>query len=533
MQPPLNTISEVIRANLQTLRKPGVISVRPGCRFVGEKLTDEGVIVVTVAKDVLPEMRRILPAAIDSIPLDLREATPLQQLRADKPELYAALAAGPREENRLPEFEGEIFLSPEHPAVAEALRVAFAARAKKQKVPYTPAPDVTLDAVEEEVTLTLHASPDAGWAELKNFLSGIEEELVVGIYDFTSAHILDALKNDLPGESRLTITFDHPPLNGGADQSDERTVEALEDTLGTRFDSAWALTNSSTKAPVWIYPNAYHIKVAVKDQKAFWLSSGNWNNSNQPVIDLEDIPAARAIARRSDRDWHIICQGGSLPKVFRAFLLHDFAVANQAETAPHLAPALAEALVGPAPLDVDEALAMVAPVALAAHPAKFFGPKTVQGKFKIQPLLTPDNYQRHVLDLINSATATFYMQTQYIHPSDAAADADHKALIQAVKDKVDRGLDVRLITSQYQKENGWREKLQQAGIPDSVLRFQNRVHNKGIVVDSKIVMVSSQNWSADGTLRNRDAGLIIHSAEAAQYFEEIFLNDWGNLHPIQ
>ena len=62
-----------------------------------------------------------------------------------------------------------------------------------------------------------------------------------------------------------------------------------------------------------------------------------------------------------------------------------------------------------------------------------------------------------------------------------------------------------------------------------MLRRQPKVHNKGIVVDSHVVMVSSQNWSADGTLRNRDAGLIIFNPEAAAYFEEIFLHDWDNL----
>ena len=35
------------------------------------------------------------------------------------------------------------------------------------------------------------------------------------------------------------------------------------------------------------------------------------------------------------------------------------------------------------------------------------------------------------------------------------------------------------------------------------------MHNKGIVVDSKTVLVSSQNWSSAGVLQNRDAGVII------------------------
>jgi phosphatidylserine/phosphatidylglycerophosphate/cardiolipin synthase-like enzyme len=147
---------------------------------------------------------------------------------------------------------------------------------------------------------------------------------------------------------------------------------------------------------------------------------------------------------------------------------------------------------------------------------------------RIQPLLTPDNYHEHVNALIESAKRTFYMQTQCIHPSGHAGDEDHDALIAAVKTLVDKGLDVRLITSQYQTE-AWVEKLAHAGVPASVLRRQANVHNKGIVVDGSTVMVSSQNWSADGTLRNRDAGFIIHHAEAAAYFEQIFLHDWANL----
>ena len=68
-----------------------------------------------------------------------------------------------------------------------------------------------------------------------------------------------------------------------------------------------------------------------------------------------------------------------------------------------------------------------------------------------------------------------------------------------------------------------------AGIDTSLVRIQTRVHNKGIVVDSTTVALGSHNWSGDGTLRNRDATLIIHNEEAAQYFERIFLADWTTL----
>ena len=44
----------------------------------------------------------------------------------------------------------------------------------------------------------------------------------------------------------------------------------------------------------------------------------------------------------------------------------------------------------------------------------------------------------------------------------------------------------------------------------------------------RAVLVSSQNYSADGVRFNRDAGLLIRHADVAAYFEKIFLHDWEN-----
>ena len=59
-----------------------------------------------------------------------------------------------------------------------------------------------------------------------------------------------------------------------------------------------------------------------------------------------------------------------------------------------------------------------------------------------------------------------------------------------------------------------------------MFRQQTNIHNKGIVVDGKMVLVSSANWSGDGVLRNRDAGLIIRDRDIAAYYERVFRDDW-------
>jgi len=272
----------------------------------------------------------------------------------------------------------------------------------------------------------------------------------------------------------------------------------------------------------FIYPNAYHIKVAVRPDNVMWLSSGNWNTTNQPEIDLTDRDAAIATAKASDRDWHVIAHSLGLSKVFRAYLLEDSRVALQ-----HQADAALAAVAAAAPDEVPDAL-----LAVEARPKStvtFFPPHSVTGRLKVRPLLTPKDYQPHILDLIKSAETSFWMQTQYIKFSGKDGDEDHDALIAALADRIAKGLDVRLITSEFESAD-MIELLMDQGIDNRVLRVQPHVHNKGMIVDHKSVVVSSQNWSADGTLRNRDAGLIIYDCpEAARYFEQIFLHDWAHL----
>jgi hypothetical protein len=105
------------------------------------------------------------------------------------------------------------------------------------------------------------------------------------------------------------------------------------------------LERSDPKVATWIFPSAYHIKVAVRDSTSFWLSSGNWNTSNQPDIDpLKDPVAAAPIARKSDRDWHVIVDHKGLAELYEKYLLNDLKVALENQSAPTEMSAMMSAL---------------------------------------------------------------------------------------------------------------------------------------------------------------------------------------------
>jgi phospholipase D-like protein len=497
------------------LQKPGVLGVRAGYKVVGGWPTRKPAIVVTVAQksDTVTGAQR-LPDKVGGIAVDVREASRLKQLELTDPEGYEAIVDQLPAEQRVARFPDE-----HRPSAIAPAGPPLAPRLAKPRIPYTPPDGVALTSVEDQFTVTCCASPDAGWPVLSQFLSATGGQLTVGLYDFTSAHILAGLQAALAGEQRLDLVLDHPAKNPTADQTDEETHTALANLLGERLRFAWALEGSDRFAAAAIYPNAYHIKVAVRDQDSLWLSSGNWNNSNQPGIDPVTNPADAAAAKDSDRDWHVVIQHPALAQTFAAYLENDLTVALDHQATPN-------ALAPMAALPVALEQRNLTPRAFT----RFFAPQTFGEQMRIQPLLTPDPgvYRDAVLQLIQSATQSLYIQTQYAHPSDQPADQAFTDLLAAVAERQQAGVDVRIIFSQWETAD-YLEKMQAAGFDLAQVRIQQGVHNKGIVRDATDVLISSENWSADGVLRNRDAGVIISHSAIAQYFQQIFLHDWTNL----
>jgi len=522
-------IDNVIKRHLKELRKPNVLTVRPGYKFTGGWITNKLAIVAIVngKTDKMPVKSQV-PPKVEGIATDVRETTTMEKIRYKDPERYASLMIAGRPEFRHPVFPFE--RDARTGKLLEGAEPYPSIRAGRQKpqLEYTIPQGYTLKPIKDKFSLICHASPDAGWPQLSEFLNVVKNKLTVGMYDFTSGHILKAFLTDFGNQKSLSLVLDHPALDQTADQSDEQTEAALKAKLGQRENFAWALERNDPMISEWIFPSAYHIKVAVRDEEAFWLSSGNFNNSNQPDIDpIKDPNGSATTAKKSDRDWHVIVNHPGLAKTFEAYLQNDLAIAKKYQSQSLIARrnALPKKITGKSPEKAKTP---------GIVPIQYFAPMEINNELMtIHPLLTPDkgdgNYVDNILQLIESADRSLYMQTQYVHVPQEGVDQPLWSLINAVKDKMHAGKDVRIILSEYEATKSYLELLQGAGWDMSAVRIQKGVHNKGIVVDSKIVALGSQNWSGDGVIRNRDASLIIEHQGAAQYFEEIFVHDWVNM----
>jgi hypothetical protein len=544
-------IDKAITGNLRRLSKSGVLTARPGYEIANHQLTGKRAIVATVHTKMAPtELKKgeALPDKIAGIPVDVREASPYQRLRASDPLAAEVSRTYRRPEQTEPEWplerevpSGKLLqsansatqkkLSAQMKAQPGAAR-ALAAHQQKPQVPYAPTQCPPLKSMQVTARVTTAVSPDAGLVTLSSYLSGTGSSLTIGMYDFTSAEILGDFKQSLAAPRKLQMVLDDPAPNPTRDQTDWQTVQDLEGALGARTSIAWALSRSDRFAASWMFPYAYHIKVIVRDGSALWLSSGNLNRSNEP--DLKDPPSTE------DRDWHVIIEDPGLAEIFAAYLNYDYqqAVQHQAPNQPGIEKAVEDAQAkrarqaNPTPPP--------APKGAAAGGAGTQAKAQVFNRlsFTVTPLLTPDKlpngqgqYVTNIISLIKSASSSIYIQLQYIEAS-AGNGSIYDGLLQALADQIAQSRDVRLIVSANYAEK-WGEKMKDQGVDltANIRTFPN-VHNKGFVIDGKTVVVSSQNFSPAGISQNRDAGLILESPEIAQYFEPIFQHDWGNSTPL-
>jgi phosphatidylserine/phosphatidylglycerophosphate/cardiolipin synthase-like enzyme len=485
-------VQEAIAQNASRLEQtPGFVAAEPGFPIVDGAVLKEPAVIVYVAEKkapdhLLPEER--MPRQLGPYRVAVMQADPLQQIARAEP--AAGLAA----------------------AVTTAIT----------DLTYEGLAGNPIDKVHDVARpIVCHVGPDAGWSTLRPFLEATEEKLTVAMYDFNAAHIATAvIALVLRNEIDMKLTWDDSMT------ADETAVrKKLRTKLEGRLEGGIVLCGGGRR-----FASAYHEKVAVRDSSAFWLSSGNWSRRSQPDIDPLGDPADRkGMYSKGNREWHIIVEDEPLAKLFERYIEHDLKGSQDEAQAGAAGAVLAagERLRLPdvfVPIDalVGEAIEMAAP----AEPVVPAVLPDHGRPFKVRPLLSPDNYRERIVELLKSAKRSVYLQFSYInHSKDKAADKDYLAMLGVLADlSYKPGMDLRIIVGSGSADK--IRRLVQSGFNEQAFRTQSNIHNKGIIVDGKAVLVSSANWSPDGVLRNRDAGVIIYDEQVAKYFQDIFVDDW-------
>jgi len=500
----------------------GVIDVRAGYLFQNGAITSTPAVVIAIGmlpgkgfdKDAIATQLNI-PRNLDGVPVDLEIADPFQQLLAAE-----GAEAAPLIRRRPKLLIDEIQATGAEAELLEAVPI----------ITYEPPANGDLSPVTGAMTITCHVSPDAGWRVLKPFLEGTQRKLHLGMYDFTAPHIYRTVRTLLKlsdvewqqtlGPKESLPSEDEPDSTKANDLPEASIVRGLKRVASDRFGNAFAHIGAGRT-----FASAYHIKVAVRDDRAFWLSSGNWQSSNQPDIDFFDENADRQLITRFNREWHVVCESPLLAKRFQVFLDGDFETASTEEEAAMIPEAMPELLV-PFEEVLEEEKAAVGLDVFAPQKFTF----TTQNPLTVQPILTPDNYIEVVLEFLRKKPKrTLYFQNQSLNPVKSPTPEFAELMKLLAKYSKDPKLDVRFIFRNIGPIRKKLESLQAAGFNMSRIRTQSGCHTKGIIVDSETILLGSHNVTNQGVQANRDASLLIRHAGIAKYYEKVFLHDWEKL----
>lgn len=367
--------------------------------------------------------------------------------------------------------------------------------------------------VDEEIIA--YASPDSTYAVTKRLLDAAKKSILIGIYDFTAAHMKTILLNALARGVKVTLMLDVETTGGEEDLFNE-LIE-----LGVDGVRAPACTSERAH-----YFASCHEKFIVVDGVWTLVQSGNYSNNSIPLNEHDGGDPDAFV--NGNRDTGLAVKSRVLAKFFTEVLRSDIALELNAPEG------VVESV---QPEQPDVGWVEAAPKSLPSQlfPSKTF---TLTEPLKIQPVLSPDNYMSTMPDVLKAAKKSILIEQQYIRGS----QPDISILLAAIKAATDANadLDVRIVLGKIfgaddlKKEEKNLELLKKKyGLKlGPNIRFINtnrfvHCHNKLIIIDGRQALVSSQNWSDSAVSKNREAGLLLSHKGIAKYFTGIFESDWS------
>lgn len=357
----------------------------------------------------------------------------------------------------------------------------------------------------EVANLTLYSSPDSTHDVLRQLIGGARERLHVHVYEFHSldlAHRLAQAKRAHPGID-LQVLVDSQPVGFGA-QERHRETQALQEI---QVAGGHVVLSGHGRY------NYHHLKVLVADD-AVAVQSENWVESGVPRD-----PSA------GNRGWGAVAHDGALADWMAQWMQGD---RNAWDAQPFVASTfdpLFEPASETAPRRGD-----YGPVVAARE---FAGP------VRVTPIVSPDHTSDPRADplvaVLEGAQRSISVQQLDLsvtasnplgwHSPDPLLDALARAATRGVEVRVQAAAPFSQTDTGNERAIAW---LKERGIHAQVMDRAgiSTLHNKGIVVDDRIVVVGSMNANHHSRSANREVAFVLEGPGVAAHHQALFDADW-------
>lgn len=351
----------------------------------------------------------------------------------------------------------------------------------------------------ESVTVTAFAAPDCSYEVFSAAVARAKREILVNVYEFTDEKMAEDLIAARERGVAVTVLLEGGPVGGVS--AEGRAVAGALNRSGIPV-----LSMATTDAAHAKY-RYDHAKYLVIDGSAVLLGSENFKPGGYPAPGLQ-----------GNRGWGVLLEDQGLASYFREVFLFDSAGGDIV------------------PLE-GTAAELYTP--WAPDYAVEFAPCRAEGA-RVTPVVSPDT-SALILELIEGAEESIAIEQAYI--TNETADELNPYLAAAINASR-RGVAVRvLLDSAWFNTEGAADNDEMVGIINRIAAAEGlplearladleannlaKIHNKGVIVDGRAVLVSSINWNANSPAFNREAGVIIEHQKIAGYYLAVFEDDWN------
>jgi len=351
----------------------------------------------------------------------------------------------------------------------------------------------------DNVTITAFVSPDSSLAVFSRVVASAQHQVLVNVYELSSAPITDSLIDAEKRGVDVEVLLEGGPV-GGISPEEKAAIWRLNQSGIPVYEMA---APDGGHAP-YRYD---HAKYVVIDDRAVFVTSENFGHSGFP-----------ATGEVGNRGWGVYLEDHNLAAYFKDIFRTDTG--------------------GPAIVPVYGCEGPAEVYTVVSYPA-LFAPETFAGA-RVTPVIAPDTSSA-ITGLLESAQESIEIEQAYItNESKTGLNPYLATAINASR----RGVHVRVLLDSYwfntedEADNDEMAALinriaatehlpLEARCADLEASGFEKIHNKGVVVDDRAVLVSSINWNSNSPNFNREAGVIVEHPEVARYFRTVFDADWS------
>ena len=145
------------------------------------------------------------------------------------------------------------------------------------------------------------------------------------------------------------------------------------------------------------------------------------------------------------------------------------------------------------------------------------------------------SYAREVERLINTSNQRVWVMVYVLYPGD---EADHpvNALCAALAKARERGVDARVVidigrewgTEDISDKHQQGESLlRELGVPILLDEVDRTSHSKIVLIDDRIAVIGSHNWTRSALMSNRETSLLVDDPKIVRELEQQFTSVAG------